>query len=74
MSQAFAEFAASVASTVALAFFFLFDRSKGWAIGWQKFKADFVAYGWPIFKLIGIGVVIYAVVYTLVFTSVIVWA
>ncbi|CAI1656876.1 hypothetical protein AB6864_26385 [Serratia proteamaculans] len=74
MSQTFAEFAASVASTVALAFFFLFDRSKGWAIGWTKFKADFIAYGWPIFKMVGAGIVIYAAVYALVFYWAIVWA
>ncbi|QGH62616.1 hypothetical protein [Serratia proteamaculans] len=74
MSQTFAEFAASVASTVALAFFILFDRSKGWAIGWTKFKADFNAYGWPILKMVGAGIVIYSAVYVLVFFLATVWA
>ncbi|CAI2062116.1 Uncharacterised protein [Serratia quinivorans] len=74
MSIKLAEFAANIASIVALVFFFLFDKSQGWAIGWKKFKADFIAHGWPIIKILGACVAIYVAVYSLVFAAAIVWA
>ncbi|MGU9885488.1 hypothetical protein [Serratia marcescens] len=70
MTPKLAELMANISALAVAVFFFLFDRSQGWAAGWKKFKADFLQYGWPIIKPIGAAIAVFTLVYGLLM----VWA
>ncbi|AVD63705.1 MULTISPECIES: hypothetical protein [Serratia] len=70
MTSEIAGLIAYLATVLVWWFSFLFDRSQGWSAGWEKFKSDFLKYGWPVLKMCGLM----AGVWVLFFGLLMAWA